>query len=144
MPHEYEHPRAALTADCVVLGRGAEGLKVLLVRRSRAPFEGCWALPGGFVELHETLEQAALRELEEETGLRLGHAEQLGAFDAVHRDPRERVISIAHLAVVDAADHAPRAGDDASEAAWFQVDALPTLAFDHAQILTAARSRLDR
>jgi 8-oxo-dGTP diphosphatase len=142
MPHTYEYPRAALTVDCVVFGRASEGTKVLLIRRRGAPFEGCWALPGGYLELDETLEQAALRELAEETGITLTHMEQLRAFDAIDRDPRERVISVAHLAVVDAADHPPTGSDDASEAAWFALNELPPLAFDHAEILSLARTRL--
>jgi 8-oxo-dGTP diphosphatase len=145
MPHSYEYPRAALTVDCVVFGREHDSIKVLLIRRGGAPFEGCWALPGGYLELDETLEQAALRELEEETGIKLTHMEQLRAFDALERDPRERVISVAHLAIVDdVAEHQPDGADDASEAAWFDLNELPPLAFDHAEILTFARTRLPR
>jgi 8-oxo-dGTP diphosphatase len=141
MSYQYEYPRAALTVDCVVFGRADDEFKVLLIRRARPPYAGSWALPGGFVELSETLEQAALRELEEETGLKLSHAEQLRAFYAVDRDPRERVIAIAFMAVVELAEHAPQGSDDASEAAWFDLDALPALAFDHAQILACAKQR---
>ena len=144
MSHQYEYPRAALTVDCVVFGRGDGAFKVLLIRRASPPYEGSWALPGGFVELHETLEQAALRELEEETGIRLAHAEQLRAFDRVDRDPRERVISVAHMVVVDLAGLVPKGSDDASEAQWFDLAALPPLAFDHAEVLALARSRLPR
>lgn len=142
MAYQYEYPRAALTVDAVVFGRAPGGLQLLLVRRKKPPFAGSWALPGGFLELDETLERAALRELEEETGIRLEALEQLRAFDAIDRDPRERVIGIAHFALVDVAQHTPRAGDDASEAAWFRLDALPELAFDHAQIIAVARARL--
>ena len=142
MAYQYAYPRAALGVDCVVFGRDGDALSILLIRRAREPFAGCWALPGGFLELDETLEQAALRELEEEAGVRLAHMQQLRAFDALDRDPRERMISIAHLAVVDRASLAPRGGDDASEAAWFDVEALPPLAFDHAEILAFARERL--
>jgi len=142
MPYQYDYPRAALTVDCVVFGRDGDTLKVLLIRRVSAPYADCWALPGGFVEMDETLEQAALRELEEETGLQLTHAEQLRAFDGVNRDPRERVISVAHMAVVNVADHAPKGSDDASEAAWFDLNGLPPLAFDHDEVLAFARARL--
>jgi 8-oxo-dGTP diphosphatase len=139
MPYNYEYPRAALTVDCVVLGQSKRGVEVLLVRRARPPFQGAWALPGGFVELNETLEQAALRELREETGISLARAEQLGAFDGIDRDPRERVISFAHLARVDdVTHHVPRAADDASEAAWHPLSALPALAFDHREIIARA------
>lgn len=140
MAHTYEYPRAALTVDCVVLGHKHGEPSILLVRRARPPFEGAWALPGGFVDIAETLEQAALRELREETGVVAPSAIQLRAFDAVHRDPRERVISIAHLVLVDdIAGHRPHAADDASEAAWFPIDAVPTLAFDHAEMIAIGR-----
>ncbi len=142
MSYQYNYPRAVLTVDCVVFGRDGDALKVLLIRRAQAPYADCWALPGGFVDMHETLEQAALRELEEETGLRLTHATQLRAFDGVNRDPRERVISVAHMAVVNVAEHTPKGSDDASEAAWFDLHALPPLAFDHDEVLTFARTRL--
>ncbi len=141
MSYQYNYPRAALTVDCVVFARDGDVLKVLLIRRASPPYPDCWALPGGFVEMHETLEEAALRELEEETGLRLAHAEQLRAFDGVNRDPRERVISVAHMAVVNIADHSPKGSDDASEAAWFDLNALPSLAFDHGEVLAFARTR---
>jgi 8-oxo-dGTP diphosphatase len=143
MAYQYDYPRAALTVDCVVFGRDQEGVKVLLVRRASAPFAGCWALPGGFLELNETLEQAALRELAEETGVKLAKLDQLRAFDAIERDPRERVISIAHMAVVESREHVPKGSDDASEAAWFALEQLPPLAFDHTAILALARARLD-
>jgi 8-oxo-dGTP diphosphatase len=142
MLYEYKYPRAALTVDCVVFGRDAGRTKVLLIQRGSPPFTGHWALPGGFAEPHETLERAALRELEEETGVRLPHAEQLRVFDAIDRDPRERTISVVHWAVVDAAEHQPRGSDDAREAAWFDLDALPPLAFDHDEVLACARERL--
>jgi len=144
MPYQYDYPRAALTVDCAVFGRSGGGYALLLVQRARDPYAGSWALPGGFVELSETLEQAALRELQEETGLRLDHAEQLGAFDAIDRDPRERVIAIAFMTVVERGEHTPCGGDDASAAAWFELHALPPLAFDHAQIVASARARLER
>jgi 8-oxo-dGTP diphosphatase len=137
MAHTYEYPRAALTVDCVVLGHERGEEHILLVRRARPPFEGAWALPGGFLDVDETLEQAALRELREETGVVVERAMQLAAFDAIDRDPRERVISVAHLALVaDISSHPPRAADDASEAAWFPLAKVPELAFDHAQMIT--------
>jgi 8-oxo-dGTP diphosphatase len=146
MSYSYEYPRAALTVDCVVVGVAEDALKVLLVRRGRPPFEGCWALPGGFVNLDETLEDAARRELHEETGVDLTHTaiEQLGAFDALDRDPRERTISIVHLAFVKVSDHPLRAGDDASDAAWFPLADLPELAFDHAHVLSVAGRQLEK
>jgi 8-oxo-dGTP diphosphatase len=142
MPHSYEHPRPALTVDCVVFGLDEESLAVLLIRRGTPPFEGRWALPGGFVGMRETLEAAARRELEEETGVKLAYLEQLYTFGAVDRDPRERVVSVAYFALVKRLDHTLRASTDAAEATWFAVDDLPSLAFDHAQILEVARERL--
>src|SRR3954470_2564983 len=114
MAYTYAYPRAALTVDCVVFGTGEGPTKVLLVRRARPPFAGAWAIPGGFLELDETLEQGARRELREETGVVVTHVEQLGAFDAIDRDPRERVISVAHVVSVPIAEHPLHAADDAS------------------------------
>jgi 8-oxo-dGTP diphosphatase len=142
MPYTYEHARAALTVDCVVFGLDEEELKVMLIQRALAPFAGKWALPGGFVRLTETLEEAARRELEEETGLRNIFLEQLYTFGAVDRDPRERVVSVAYYALVNLRDHSVRAASDARDAAWFGVHDVPSLAFDHAAILQTALERL--
>ncbi|MEN9358527.1 MAG: hypothetical protein RL095_62 [Verrucomicrobiota bacterium] len=138
----YEYPRPALTVDCVVFGLDEEGLKVLLIRRGLAPFKGRWALPGGFVRVDETLDEAALRELREETGLKKIFLEQLYTFSALKRDPRERVISVAYYALVKLGDHRVQAATDADDAAWFRLDAIPELAFDHAEIIAAARNRV--
>ncbi len=142
MPHTYEFPRAALTVDCVVFGLDHQDLKVLLIQRGLPPFEGRWALPGGFVRLTETLDEAARRELEEETGLRTVFLEQLYTFSDVHRDPRERVVSVAYYVLVNLQDHTVHAATDARDAAWFAVHDAPTLAFDHADILQMALERL--
>lgn len=142
MPHSYQHPRAALTVDCVVFGLDHEDLNVMLIQRSLPPFEGEWALPGGFVHVDETLDEAARRELEEETGLHKVFLEQLRTFDAVERDPRERVVSVAYYALVKLGDHRVQAATDAREAAWFPFHDVPSLAFDHAEILAAALARL--
>jgi 8-oxo-dGTP diphosphatase len=142
MPHTYLHPRAALTVDCVVFGLDDGALKVLLIQRDLAPFAGRWALPGGFVRLDETLEEAALRELREETGLTRVFLEQLYTFGAVDRDPRERVVTVAYYALVTLMDHRVHAATDARDAAWFAVDEVPSLAFDHQRILDAALARL--
>jgi 8-oxo-dGTP diphosphatase len=138
----YEYPRPALTVDCVVFGLDEGELEVLLIRRGIPPFEHRWALPGGFVRLDETLEAAARRELEEETGLSKVFLEQLFTFDGVDRDPRERVITVAHYALVKLSDHKVRAATDAADAAWFAISDLPELAFDHAQIFEVALERL--
>lgn len=137
-----EHPRPSLTADCVVLGFDEGDLKVLLIRRSRDPFRGKWALPGGFVDLDENLEQAARRELKEETGLDKVYLEQLFTFGDPDRDPRGRVVSVAYFALVKLADHRVQAATDAAAAAWFPVSDAPSLAFDHARILDTALKRL--
>ena len=142
MSHTYEYPRAALTVDCVVFGLDNENLNVLLIQRALPPFAGQWALPGGFVRVTETLEDAARRELEEETGLSKVFLEQLYTFGDVKRDPRGRVISVAYYALVKLADHKVLAATDASEAAWFPVAELPPLAFDHDRIVEAAHKRL--
>jgi len=140
--HTYRHPRPMVTVDAAVFRRTAGGLEVLLVRRGRPPFEGMWALPGGFVEMDEDLADAAARELAEETGLEGAALVQIGAFGRPGRDPRGRNICVAFAALL--ADDGPeiRAGDDASEARWFSVSAPPPLAFDHAEILEAALAKV--
>jgi 8-oxo-dGTP diphosphatase len=142
MAHTYDYPRPALTVDCVVFGVDESELKVMLIERGQAPFQGKWALPGGFVHLDESLEDAARRELEEETGLQRVFLEQLYTFGAVDRDPRERVVSVAYYALVKLSEHAVRAQTDARDAAWFSVADLPSLAFDHAAIMRMGIERL--
>jgi 8-oxo-dGTP diphosphatase len=142
MPYSYKHPRPALTVDCVVFGLEKDRLQVLLIQRDKPPFAGRWALPGGFVEMKETLEAAARRELEEETGVKLGYLEQLYTFGAVDRDPRERVISVAYVALIKLSAHTVTAASDARAAAFYAVDALPRLAFDHARVVSVALERL--
>jgi 8-oxo-dGTP diphosphatase len=140
--YEYRHPRAALTVDCVVFGIDRDDLQILLIQRGGEPFRGAWALPGGFVEMGETLDTAARRELLEETGMDNAYLEQLYTFSAIDRDPRERVISVAYLALVNVGDHSLQAATDADNAAWFSLDDLPELAFDHAEIVAMAHRRL--
>ncbi|HLA78332.1 MAG TPA: NUDIX domain-containing protein [Vicinamibacteria bacterium] len=143
MPHSYRYPRAALTVDCVIFGYDTEDLKVLLIQRDSPPFEGRWALPGGFVDVGEPLEEAARRELKEETGVEKVYLEQLYTFgDDVKRDPRERVVSVAYYALAKLSDHRVQAATDARNAAWFQVADAPSLAFDHDQVLEMALTRL--
>ena len=138
----YRHARPAVTVDCVVFGLDDEDLKVLLIQRDIEPFIGKWALPGGFVALGETLEESALRELREETGLTKVFLEQLYTFGNPGRDPRERVVTVAYYALVKLLDHKIQAATDARNAAWFAVDDLPKLAFDHDEIVSTALSRL--
>ena len=140
MSYEYEYPRPAVSVDMVVLRKVERGTEILLIQRKHDPFQGDWALPGGFVDMNETLEQAAERELAEETGLTARSVSQLGAFSEVGRDPRTRVISIAFRVLVDE-DATAVAADDAAEVAWFPVNDLPGLAFDHDAIIELAVSR---
>ena len=142
MVASYRHARPALTVDCVVFGLDEAQLRVLLIQRGRPPFEGKWALPGGFVHVDESVDDAARRELLEETGLHDVFLEQLYTFGDVARDPRERVVSVAYYALVNLADHPARAATDARDAAWFAANDPPTLAFDHAAILATALERL--
>jgi 8-oxo-dGTP diphosphatase len=144
--HCYDYPRPALTVDCVVFGLAATGLQVLLIERGLPPFAGCWALPGGFVRLEESLEKAARRELAEETGLGSVFLEQLCTIGSLDRDPRERVVTVAYYALVNAGaevlDARSNAESDARQARWFGVADLPTLAFDHGAIVGLALDRL--
>lgn len=135
--YSYEYPRPALTADCIVFAHADDGIRVLLVERGNEPYKGCWAFPGGFMNMDETTAEAARRELREETGLDVGAIRQLGAYDRVDRDPRGRVITVAYIAIVDDAGDVC-GGDDAHDARWFRLDSLPTLAFDHDKILADA------
>lgn len=141
MAFEYEYARPALAVDCAVFGLD-DSLKVLLIQRGLDPFKGSWALPGGFLEMDESVDQAARRELEEETGLRNVFLEQLYTFSAPDRDPRDRVVSVAHFALVRLSDHRLEAATDARDAQWFDVTELPELAFDHAEIFEMAKLRL--
>jgi 8-oxo-dGTP diphosphatase len=135
--------RPFVTVDCVVFGfdQSAE-LRVLLIKRAYDPYQGAWALPGGFVKQEEPLEMAARRELEEETGVSEVFMEQLYTFGTPERDPRGRVLSVAYFALINLEEHPPTASTDASDARWFQLSDLPELAFDHASILNKARQRL--
>jgi 8-oxo-dGTP diphosphatase len=132
-----------LTADWVVITAEAWLPRILLIRRARAPYAGAWALPGGFIEAGETIEAGAARELREETGLTVSGARQVGAFGDPGRDPRGWVVSVAFAVLVDPGLTAQAiAGDDAATLAWWPLDALPTLAFDHARIIAAAQAAL--
>jgi len=145
--HTYEFARPALTVDIVVFAlvsndSDEECLQVLLVERDLKSFEGQWALPGGFVRVDETLEGAARREVEEETGLKGIYLEQLYTFGEIVRDPRERVITVAYFALVNLEGHDVHASTDARNGVWFSINDLPKLAFDHKKILSAAHQRL--
>jgi 8-oxo-dGTP diphosphatase len=142
MAYTYEHPHPAVTVDVAVFTVMAGRLAVVLVRRRNWPHAGKWALPGGFVGIDESLKRAAWRELREETGLKAGYLEQLGAFGRPDRDPRERVITVVYIALAVAGRLELRAGSDAEDARLFCIDELPELAFDHARILRHATERL--
>lgn len=138
----YDYPRPSVTTDCVVFSSGDEDPDVLLIRRKGDPYKDFWAIPGGFMQMDETAEECAKRELKEETGIQVDDIEQFHTFTEVDRDPRGRTISISFVAFVNAAGNRITAGDDAVEARWFKLDDLPLLAFDHEQILQLAVLRL--
>ena len=136
----YEYPRPAVTVDIVVLSDDVS--EVLLIRRKHPPFEKYWALPGGFINMEESLEASALRELGEETGITDITLTEVGTFGEPSRDPRGRVITVAYTAVVEKSTLKIEAGSDASEAAWFSSTDLPKLAFDHGEIIRKALKKL--
>lgn len=144
-PYTYAHPRPAVTVDIILFTFLEADLKVLLVRRAHPPFAGRWALPGGFANIDEDLEDAALRELREETNVADIYLEQLYTFGAPDRDPRGRVITVAYFALLST-DQAQRirlrAGDDAAQTDWWSIYRLPALAFDHERIIQYAIQRL--
>lgn len=142
MPFTYEYARPALTVDAVVFGLDAEDLKVLLIKRDLEPYAGRWALPGGFVRVGESLDDAVRRELNEETGLEKVFLEQLYTFGSPKRDPREHTVSVAYYALVKLSDHRVQAATDARDARWYPVANVPKLAFDHTDILDIACERL--
>ncbi len=127
-----------MTADCVVITK-EDDAKVLLIQRGDDPYKGCWAFPGGFMNMDETTEQCAIRELEEETGLKVEKVQQIGAYSNVNRDPRGRTVTVAYLAIVDSTE-VVEGQDDAAKAEWWPLVSLPPLAFDHNNILKDAIS----
>lgn len=136
----YKYPHPAVTTDCVIFGFDGSELQVLLIERGIEPFKGKWAFPGGFLNMDETAGEGALRELKEETGLENAYIEQFNTYSDPGRDPRERVITIAHYALVRI--HEVKGGDDAAKAQWFPIDEVPQLAFDHDKILRDAMRKL--
>lgn len=132
-----------VSVDAVVFGyTAADGLSILLIKRDVAPFKNSWALPGGLILNEESIETAVERELKEETGVRINYLEQLYTFGQPHRDPRNRVISIAYYGLVRPDGFKLKASTDANDAKWFSTDSLPQLAFDHIDIITVAIKRL--
>lgn len=134
MKHCYDYPRPAVTADIIIFRKSNDEQYVLLIERKHLPFEGMWALPGGFLEMDETLEAAALRELQEETGITGVELKQFHTFSKVNRDPRHRTITTVFIGFTDDTV-SPVAGDDAAKAQWFSMDNLPPLAFDHGEVM---------
>ena len=141
--YTYRYPHPAVTADCIVFACQNEKTQVLLIKRGSEPCKDMWALPGGFMNIDESAEEAAIRELKEETGIDVKEVTQVGAYSKVDRDPRERVITIAFYTVIDNPVKAV-GQDDAKQAEWFILDNLPTLAFDHSEILSAAIGMLNK
>jgi len=138
MEYTYKYPRPAVTADCVVITKEADP-KVLLIQRGFEPYKGCWAFPGGFMNMDETIEQCAIRELEEETGLKLELKDLtlVGVYSTVNRDPRGRTMSVAFQVEIDSPLQV-KGSDDATNAQWWPLSSLPQLAFDHDEIMQDA------
>ncbi len=139
--YQYKYPRPAVTVDIILISR-SEAPEVLLIKRLNEPFAGKWAFPGGFMDMDETLEESAQRELQEETGVSGLTLQQLHAFSALDRDPRHRTVSVVFYGF---ADEKPsiHAGSDAREAAWFPLHKLPPLAFDHDDIIRVLKQKLN-
>lgn len=137
------HKIISLTVDCIIFSKDTEKINVLLIKRKYPPFKNCWALPGGFVEVDETLDSAARRELKEETGLEIMDLKQLYTFGDLDRDPRGRTVSVVYYGFADKSGMNAVASDDAKEAKWFDIENLPSLAFDHEGILEYALKNID-
>lgn len=138
----YEYPRPSVTTDCIIFGFDFTELKLLFIQRGVEPYKGEWALPGGFLNMNESSEDCAKRELFEETGLNNVFIEQLYTFSDVNRDPRGRVITVAYYALIKMSDYNLTAGDDAENVKWFPISEIPSLAFDHDKIINVALKRL--
>ena len=140
LKYHYKYPHPSVTTDCVIFGFDGTKLRVLLVERGIEPYKGRWAFPGGFLKMDESAETGALRELQEETGLKGAYIKQFHTFSDPNRDPRERVLTVAYYALVRMQE--VKGGDDAAKAEWFAQDEVPSLAFDHDLILRVALKEL--
>ena len=141
--YTYQHPRPSVSVDIVIFRKVKNDHQVLLIKRAQEPYQGCYALPGGFVGTEETLEDAAARELQEETGIIVEKLFQIQTFSEVNRDSRGRVISTAFCGFLLNNDTQPRAGSDASNVSWFSLEDLPELAFDHKKIIQLTITKID-
>ena len=142
--YTYDWPRPMVTVDAVVFNISSGRISLLLIQRKNEPYKGQWAIPGGFVDMDEELEDAAARELAEETGLTDVPLEQMHTFGTIGRDPRGRMITITFLGVVGEQHTEIKAGDDAAEAKWFDIENLPdNLAFDHDHVANFAIKKLE-
>jgi 8-oxo-dGTP diphosphatase len=137
----YEYARPAVACDCVIISKTEK--EILLIQRKHDPYKNLWALPGGFMEIDETAEEAASRELFEEAGVEIsaGEMKPVAVFSAVNRDPRTRLLSLSYLAFIDKNEVKHTAGDDAEDAGWYSLEHLPEMAFDHKEIIKAAKKR---
>lgn len=140
--YTYKYPHPAVTTDSVIFGFDGSSINLLLIERGIEPYKGSWALPGGFLNMDETVEEGAKRELQEETNIKDVYLEQFHVFSAVNRDPRERVLTVVFFALVSKDKFEVIAGDDANKAQWYEWNHLPSLAFDHAEIIRMAKERL--
>ncbi len=140
--YTYKYPHPAVTTDSVIFGFDGSSINILLIERGINPFKESWALPGGFLNMNETVEEGAKRELSEETNINDVYLEQFHVFSAVDRDPRERILTVAFFALVSKNDFEVIAGDDAARAKWYEWNHLPSLAFDHADIIRMAKEKL--
>lgn len=140
--YQYDYPRPALTADVIIFSYFEEKLRILLIQRGIDPFLNCWALPGGFVNEGETDYEAAIRELEEETHLQISQLTQFFFASKPGRDPRGWTVSSVFIGFETNSQHSVRAGDDAKNLQWFPINELPSLAFDHSQIIEKAKNWL--
>ena len=143
LQYHYKYPHPSVTTDNVIFGFDGEAVKVLLIERGGEPYKGCWAFPGGFLEMEESAEEGARRELMEETGLTTPFVKQFHAFTAPDRDPRERVLTIAYYSLVRLSE--VKGMDDAAQAKWFALNEMPEkLAFDHNEMLRVALEEINK
>jgi 8-oxo-dGTP diphosphatase len=138
----YEYPRPSVSADIAVFAFDRSNIQILLIKRGNEPFKDKWALPGGFLEMDETIEKCAVRELFEETAIDNASLEQFYTFSSINRDPRGRVLTVAFWSLIEKDFARISAGDDAAKAEWYLLNELPELAFDHAEIISKAIEKL--